>query len=172
MITRFPSSVNTEHTGNMPCFRAYSCYRHISVYGGNYHGKISHPLYRSQKYPSYGNTPGIVCRQSGFRRTASGGNPEPVDPANEKNFQTFRLIYGNRFGGNCPMAIVIYARKSVERENSISCETQLEYCRAMLKPDERSEDVISIVDNGYSGGNMNRDGFQRMMKLISQGDVR
>lgn len=70
------------------------------------------------------------------------------------------------------MAIVIYARKSVERENSISCETQLEYCRAMIKPDERSEEVIPIVDNGFSGGNVNRDGFQKMMKLISQGKIR
>ena len=35
------------------------------------------------------------------------------------------------------MAIALYARKSVERENSISCETQLEYCKAMLKPEER-----------------------------------
>ena len=39
------------------------------------------------------------------------------------------------------MAIALYARKSVERENSISCETQIEYCRAMLKPDERSKAV-------------------------------
>lgn len=35
------------------------------------------------------------------------------------------------------MAIAIYVRKSVENENSISCETQEEYCRAMI----RSEDV-------------------------------
>lgn len=70
------------------------------------------------------------------------------------------------------MAIVIYARKSVERENSISCETQMEYCRAMIKPDERTEEVISMIDNGFSGGNVNRDGFQKMMKLISQGKVR
>lgn len=69
------------------------------------------------------------------------------------------------------MAIVIYARKSVERENSISCETQLEYCRSMIKPDERTEEIIPIVDNGFSGGNVNRDGFQKMMKLISQGKV-
>lgn len=69
------------------------------------------------------------------------------------------------------MAIVIYARKSVERENSISCETQLEYCRSMIRPDERSEEVVPIVDNGFSGGNVNRDGFQKMMKLISQGRV-
>ena len=70
------------------------------------------------------------------------------------------------------MAIVIYARKSVERENSISCETQIEHCRAMLRVDDRDEEIISIVDNGFSGGNVNRDGFQRMMHLIGQGKIR
>jgi len=69
------------------------------------------------------------------------------------------------------MAIIIYARKSVERENSISCETQLEYCRTMIKPEERGEEIISIIDNGFSGGNTDRDGFRKMMKLISQGTV-
>lgn len=69
------------------------------------------------------------------------------------------------------MAIILYARKSVERENSISCDTQLEYCKMMIKPDERGEKVIEIVDNGFSGGNVNRDGFQKMMKLIRQGKV-
>ncbi len=67
--------------------------------------------------------------------------------------------------------IVIYARKSVERENSISCETQIEYCKSMIKPDEREETVKTIVDNGFSGGNVNREGFQKMMKLIRQGKV-
>lgn len=67
--------------------------------------------------------------------------------------------------------IIIYARKSVERENSISCETQIEYCKSMIKPDERGETVKTIVDNGFSGGNVNRDGFQKMMKLIRQGKV-
>lgn len=70
------------------------------------------------------------------------------------------------------MAIVLYARKSVERENSISCETQLEYCRSMIRPGEQNEKVIPIVDNGFSGGNVNRDGFQKMMKLVRQGGVR
>ncbi|MBP0965480.1 MAG: recombinase family protein [Oscillospiraceae bacterium] len=69
------------------------------------------------------------------------------------------------------MAIVIYARKSVERENSISCETQIEYCKAMIKPDERSEKIITLIDNGFSGGNVNRDGFQKMMTLIQKGKV-
>lgn len=69
------------------------------------------------------------------------------------------------------MSIALYARKSVERENSISCETQLEYCRAMIKPDERGEKVIPFVDNGFSGGNVNRDGFQKMLRQIEQGKI-
>ena len=70
------------------------------------------------------------------------------------------------------MAIVFYARKSVERENSISCETQLEYCKMMIRPDERDEKIITFVDNGFSGGNVNRDGFQKMMRLVKQGRVK
>ncbi len=70
------------------------------------------------------------------------------------------------------MAIILYARKSVERENSISCETQLEYCKMMIKPDERQEKVIELVDNGFSGGNVNRDGFQNMMKMVRQRKIK
>ena len=69
------------------------------------------------------------------------------------------------------VSIVLYARKSVERENSISCETQIEYCKSMIKPDERGEKIITLIDNGFSGGNVNRDGFQKMMKLIQKGNV-
>lgn len=69
------------------------------------------------------------------------------------------------------MAIALYARKSVEKENSISCETQIEYCRAMIKPDERNLKVLTFVDNGFSGGNVNRDGFQKMMQTIKQGKI-
>ena len=70
------------------------------------------------------------------------------------------------------MAIILYARKSVERENSISCETQLDYCRSVIKPDEQNEKVLTFVDNGFSGGNINRDGFQKMMKHVRQDKVR
>lgn len=69
------------------------------------------------------------------------------------------------------MAIALYARKSIERENSISCETQLEYCRAMIKPDERNEKILTYVDNGFSGGNLKRDGFQKMMRQIELGKI-
>ncbi len=69
------------------------------------------------------------------------------------------------------MAVALYARKSVERENSVSCETQLEYCRAMLRPEERGEAVLCFVDNGCSGGNTDRPGFQEMMRRIESGEV-
>jgi len=69
-------------------------------------------------------------------------------------------------------ALALYARQSVERDNSISCETQLEYGRAVIKPDERNEKILTFVDSGSSGGNVNRDGFQKMMKLVRQGKVR
>ncbi len=69
------------------------------------------------------------------------------------------------------MAIALYARKSVERENSVSIDTQLEYCRAMLHPDEKGEDILIFADNGFSGGNVNRDGFQQMMAGIGRGEI-
>jgi len=69
------------------------------------------------------------------------------------------------------MAIAIYARKSVERENSISCKTQIEYCKSMLKPEECSEKILTFVDNGFSGGNIERDGFRKMMRMIEQGKI-
>ena len=69
------------------------------------------------------------------------------------------------------MAIALYARKSIERENSISCTTQLDYCRSMIRPDERGEKIYEFVDNGFSGGNLDRDGFKEMMSLIERGQI-
>lgn len=69
------------------------------------------------------------------------------------------------------MAIALYARKSIERENSISCETQIEYCKSVIKPDERNEKLITFIDNGYSGGNVDREGFQNMMRQIERGKI-
>ena len=40
-------------------------------------------------------------------------------------------------------AVAIYSRKSVEREGSISISTQIEFCRAMIKPDERLQKVLT-----------------------------
>ncbi len=69
------------------------------------------------------------------------------------------------------MAIAIYARKSVERENSISFETQIEYCKRMIKPEEQNEKVHIFVDNGYSGSTIDRADFQKMMKMVRQNKI-
>lgn len=69
------------------------------------------------------------------------------------------------------MAIAIYARKSIERENSISCETQIQYCQARILPHEKDEKIIYYKDNGFSGGNMKRDAFLEMMQNIEKGQI-
>ncbi len=70
------------------------------------------------------------------------------------------------------MYIALYARQSIERENSISIETQLEYCRGMIKPDEKMYSIKSFSDKGYSGKDTNRPDFQKLMKDIRRGRVK
>ncbi len=41
----------------------------------------------------------------------------------------------------------------------------------MIKPDEKHEKVLSFVDNGFSGGNVNRNGFQQMMRQTERGQI-
>lgn len=65
--------------------------------------------------------------------------------------------------------LAIYARQSVERDNSISIETQIEYCKAMIKPEERKEKLAIYTDEGCSGGNTNRPAFMKMIQDIQQG---
>ena len=67
--------------------------------------------------------------------------------------------------------VALYARQSVEKEGSISCSTQITYCRAMLTPDEQKGKVWEFTDNGFSGGNLNRSGFCEMLGLIERGKV-
>lgn len=63
--------------------------------------------------------------------------------------------------------IAIYARKSVERENSISIESQIEYCKFEAK----GEKVIIYSDNGYSGKNTNRPEYKRMEEDIKANKI-
>lgn len=69
------------------------------------------------------------------------------------------------------MAIALYARKSIERENSISCETQLEYCKSMIRPEEKHMKRLEFVDNGFSGSNTDREAFQQMMHQVERGKI-
>ncbi|MEM1484941.1 recombinase family protein [Oscillospiraceae bacterium PP1C4] len=68
--------------------------------------------------------------------------------------------------------IAFYARQSVERENSVSIETQLDFCKSMMKPNERGEKTREYIDEGCSGGNTNREGFLKMMRDIEHGKIK
>lgn len=61
--------------------------------------------------------------------------------------------------------IAIYCRKSVEKENSISVENQLEFCKAHFLRLYNDCEFFEFKDDGYTGANINRPAFTRMMTL-------
>ena len=65
--------------------------------------------------------------------------------------------------------IGIYARQSIDKKDSISIDTQIDFCRRQLP--EANEDVKVYVDRGYSGGNVNRPDFERMMHDVKNGMI-
>ncbi|MFR5210649.1 MAG: hypothetical protein ACLTG2_14285 [Clostridia bacterium] len=50
----------------------------------------------------------------------------------------------------------LYGRQSIEKKDSISVESQLEYCRY-----ETHGDLISNMPIGFSGKNTNRPDFEK-----------
>lgn len=64
------------------------------------------------------------------------------------------------------MKVAIYARKSVEKHDSVSIETQIDECKRLI----RSGDVVEIYsDLGFSGKDTERPDFQRMISDIKYG---
>jgi len=63
--------------------------------------------------------------------------------------------------------IAIYARQSVDKKDSISIETQIEFC----KHEAREQKFKVYADKGYSGKNTNRPAFEEMMQAIEQGEI-
>lgn len=61
----------------------------------------------------------------------------------------------------------LYARQSVDKADSISIESQLEYCRYETHGNPSKE----FTDKGYSGKNTNRPDFERLISEIEQGRV-
>ncbi len=61
--------------------------------------------------------------------------------------------------------IAIYARQSVEKEDSISIESQIEMCEY----EARGEAYLVYRDKGFSGKDTNRPEFQKMMSDIKSG---
>ncbi len=62
----------------------------------------------------------------------------------------------------------IYARQSVDKKDSISIDTQIEFCKRLLPEGEESS-VYS--DKGWSGKNIDRPQFGQMLSDIKQGKI-
>ena len=62
----------------------------------------------------------------------------------------------------------IYARQSVDRKDSISIESQIDFCKYELK----GGSCRVFKDKGYSGKNTDRPEFQRLLGEIRKGKVR
>jgi DNA invertase Pin-like site-specific DNA recombinase len=61
----------------------------------------------------------------------------------------------------------IYARQSVDRPDSISIESQIEYCKYETKGEEYKE----YIDRGYSGKNTDRPMLQELLADIEKGSI-
>lgn len=71
-----------------------------------------------------------------------------------------------------PLSIVIYARKSRLKDSSESVATQVALCREYIARTYPSAKIrVYDQDEGFSGGNTNRPGYQRMMQDVRTGAV-
>lgn len=61
----------------------------------------------------------------------------------------------------------IYTRQSVDKKDSVSIETQTALCRRYA-----GEEALVFQDRGFSGKNINRPDFQRLMGLVESGQIR
>jgi len=59
----------------------------------------------------------------------------------------------------------IYGRQSIDKADSVSIESQIEFCKYELK----GESYTEYTDKGFSGKNTDRPKFQEMMRDIEQG---
>lgn len=62
----------------------------------------------------------------------------------------------------------IYARQSVEKSDSISVESQVEFCEY----ETRGNQYKKYIDKGFSGKNINRPAFEEMMSDIKKGIIK
>ena len=61
----------------------------------------------------------------------------------------------------------IYARQSVDRIDSISTESQIEFC----KKEVIGQDFKVYTDKGYSGKNIDRPAFKELLRDIEMGKI-
>lgn len=63
----------------------------------------------------------------------------------------------------------IYARQSIEKQDSVSIEAQIEKCELLCKFNNWEYSTYSDV--GYSGSNIDRPDFERLLRDIQQGKI-
>lgn len=63
--------------------------------------------------------------------------------------------------------IAIYARQSVDKKDSISIESQIDFCKKEI-PNEKYK---VYTDKGFSGGNIKRPAFEQMLKDIKKNQI-
>ncbi len=63
------------------------------------------------------------------------------------------------------MRIAIYSRKSIETDTGESIQNQINLCKEYFNRQYDNCKFDMFEDEGYSGGNINRPSFQRMMEL-------
>lgn len=66
-------------------------------------------------------------------------------------------------------SVAIYARRSEEKETGESVKNQLNICRNYAERHFPEAEIDEYFDDDYSGRNMNRPDFQKMMKLAKNG---
>lgn len=64
--------------------------------------------------------------------------------------------------------IAIYARQSVDKKDSISIESQVDFCKKEIC----DEEYKVYTDKGFSGGNTNRPAFESMLDDIERGIIK
>ena len=64
--------------------------------------------------------------------------------------------------------IAIYTRQSIDKQDSISIETQIELCKKEIKTNESFK---IYEDKGFSGKNTERPQFKKLMEDIKNGEI-
>ena len=65
------------------------------------------------------------------------------------------------------MKTAIYVRSAL-KDNSLSCETQIQCCKKSLNP---NDEYVIYSDNGYSANEKEKPAFNEMMSAIKSGEI-
>ena len=71
--------------------------------------------------------------------------------------------------GRWNLLVGIYARQSVDKKDSISIETQINLCKKELA---ENEDFTVFQDKGFSGKNIDRPAFTRLLQAVESGEIK